>query len=252
MTETVPEPQGGPAAEKPNPFQRIVGVLFAPTPTFESIARRPDVLVPLAIVVLLTIVSGIALARVLDFNAIAREAIETAPNTAQMSPEQMERVTKFSAATMKVMSYASPFIAVLILAITAGILLIAFRLMAGDGDFRQAFSVTTYAWYPRLLKALLATVVLMNRKSLSVFDLQNPLRSNPAFLFNPKTQPVAFALATSFDVFSIWSLVLLVIGFAAISKLSRTRSAAIVIVLWVIGTLFSLIGPAIQAMRMHS
>jgi hypothetical protein len=133
--------------------------------------------------------------------------------------------------------------------IVAGVLLLTFRLMAGEGDFRQAFSVTVYAWYPRLIKGIFGTVVILTRKSLSIVDLQNPLMSNLGFLFDPRTKPLQFALASSVDLFTIWSVVLLVIGFAAVSRLSRGRSAGIVVGWWIVVNLLSLIGPAIQALR---
>ena len=252
MSETSPAsppPAAGPA-EKTNSFQRIVGVLFAPTSTFESIARRPDIAVPLAVFAIVSLIAGVVTARVVDFNAMAREAMEAAGS--QMSPEQLERMTRFSAAMMRGTAYASPLVVLLVLAISAGLLLIGFRLMGGEGDFKTAFSITTYAWYPRLIKSVLALIVIVSKKSFSIYDLQDPIRSNPAFLFNPKTQPVMFALATSLDVFTIWSIVLLVIGFAAMSRLPRVRSAVIVIILWVVGIVLSLIGPAMQAMRMKS
>lgn len=249
-----PAPGGPPAAavEKPNPFQRIVGVLIAPTKTFDSIAQRPDILWPLTIFIVLSLVLSLTLIQRMDFGALAQDAMEMNSQTSHMSPEQMQRATSFSAALMKMGSYAGPFLSAIVLAITAGILLIAFRLMAGEGDFRQAFSVTTYAWYPRLIKSALGVIVLLSKKSMTIWDMQNPLRSNPAFLFNPKTQPIQFNLATSFDVFSIWSLVLTIIGFAALSKLSKAKAAAIVIVLWIIVIVIALIPSAIQASRMHS
>ena len=56
----------------------------------------------------------------------------------------------------------------------------------------QAFSVATYGWYPRLIKGVISVIVLMNRKSITIWDLQNPVRSNLGFLFDPRTKPVAW------------------------------------------------------------
>jgi hypothetical protein len=233
-----------------NPLQRIVGVFLSPSQTFESIAKRPDVVVPLLILLAITVASAIFSARSLDFDALARDTIESAPNTAQVSPQQQDRAVRFTSAIMKTINYASPAVVLLALVVSAGVLLLAFRLMAGEGDFKQAFAVTTYTWYPRMLKGIIGVLVLMNRKVMSIYDLQNPVKSNLAFLFNPKTQPLQFALGSSLDLFSIWALVLLIIGFAALSKLSRARSAIIVVALWIVLTLLTLIGPAIQASRL--
>lgn len=235
-------------AEKPNSFQRIAGVLFNPGETFESIARRPDVLVPLLVFVVISIIGGVLIGMHVDWHSLAREAIEMNPN---VPPDRVDKAAGLTSTIMKVTAYASPLLAVVVLALVAGVLLISFRMFGGEGDYKQAFSVTTYAWFPRLIKAILAMVVLTMKASPSLFELQNPLMSNLGFLFDPKTQPLAYAIGTSLDIFSIWSVILLIIGFAAVSRFKRGRAATVVVTLWILGTLLSLIGPAMQAMRAH-
>lgn len=234
---------------KPNPFERIVGVLLSPGETFESIARRPDWIVPLLIIAIFSIAGGVLIARHVDFAALGREAIEMNPQSSQMSSSQIDSGARFAGAMMKVTAYASPVISILVFLIVAGVLLITCRLFAGEGDFRGAFAVTVYAWMPRLIKGILGTVVILTRKSLSIVDLQNPVMSNLGFLFDPKTNPLAFALASSVDAFVIWSVILLIIGFAAVTRLSRARAGAVVIGWWVVVNLVALIGPAMQALR---
>jgi len=247
IAETQPQPQ-----EKVNSFARIVGVFFSPNETFQSIARKPDFGIPLAILAFISLISGWVLASRLDFVSMMRDAMEANPQVAKMPAEQLDRMVKFSAGITKAIAYASPLMSILVLVILAGIIFLAFRMFGGQGDFKQAFSATVYAWYPLVLKGVVAFIVLLNRKNISMFDLQNPVRSNLAFLVDPKTKPVAFAFLTSVDLFSIWLIILLIIGFAALSHLSKARSAAIVISLWIIGILLKLIGPALQATRMKS
>jgi len=244
----VPTPSAEPPP-KPNSLSRIVGALTSPGETFASIARRPDWIVPLLIIVALTIIGGVLLAGQVDFQALGREAMEMNPRSAQMSSSQVEAGAHFSAAMMRISTYISPALITIALLIVSGILLVSCRAMGGEGDFRQAFAVTVYAWFPRVVKGALGLVVLMTRKSLSIFDLQNPLMSNLGFLFDPKSHPLQYALGSALDLFVIWTLVLLVIGFAAVSKLPRARTAAIVIIWWVVINGITLIGPVLQAIR---
>ena len=245
MTDPIAEPQ----QEKVNSFQRIIGVLFSPSETFASIARRPDFAVPLIIVAIVSCVTGWTIASRVDFVSMMREAMEANPQSAKMAPEQMDRMVRMTAGFSKAVAYASPLVSIVALIIVAGIIFLAFRMFGGVGNFKQAFSVTVYAWYPALIKSVIAVIVLINRKSISMFDLQSPVRSNLAFLVDPKTHPVAFTLLTSLDLFSIWSCILFIIGFAAFTRLSKARSAAIVISLWVVAILLKLIGPAISALK---
>jgi len=249
MTATDVVPPSAAEPEKPNTLERIIGVFANPGPTFESIVKRPDILVPLLIFVLISVVSSIAIATKVDFTAMAREAIESNPN---VPPDRVESSVNITRTIMKVTMYASPVVTILILLITAGICLVAFRMFGGEGDFMTAFSVTTYAWFPRLVRGILGVIVMFTKSSLSIYDLQNPVMSNLGFLFDPKTSPVGYALGSAIDIFNLWSLVLLIIGFATMSKLSRAKSATIVIVFWVIVNLFTLIGPLMQAARARS
>ncbi|HEY2091047.1 MAG TPA: Yip1 family protein [Thermoanaerobaculia bacterium] len=249
MTATDVVPPSPAEPEKANTLQRITGVLFNPGPTFESIAQRPNILGPLLVFIVIGILSAVAVGVKADFNSLAREAIEANPN---IPPDRVESSVNMTKGIMKVSMYASPLLIVLMLVITAGVCLLAFRMFGGEGNFNIALSVTIYAWFPRLIRGILGAIVVLTKGSMSLYDLQNPVMSNLAFLFDPKTQPVQYALGSALDIFNIWSLVLLIIGMAAMSKLSKARSATIVIVLWVIVNLFSLIGPAMQAKRQTS
>ncbi len=247
-----------PVAPKPNapetranPFQRIAGVFFSPGETFDSIALRPDILAPLLILIVISLAANLLIAQHIDFTVITRDAIEQSPNASQMTPAQIERGVRFGAAIAKATTYAAPVLQLIVLAIVSGIFLISFRMFGGEGDYKQSFSILVYGWYPLLVQAIIATVVLMNRKELTAWDLSNPVRSNLAFLVDRKVQPFAAALLGSLDVFTIWSVVLFIIGYAAMSKLSKSKSAAIVIALWVLYIgIFKLTGAAFQVMRM--
>jgi len=75
------------------------------------------------------------------------------------------------------------------------------------------------------------------------------VRSNLGFLADFKANPISFALLSSVDIFSIWYVVLLIIGFAYVSRLSRAKTAMVIVSLWIVATCFKLIGPAMQALR---
>lgn len=248
MTATDVVPPSAAEPEKPNTLQRIIGVLFSPGETFESIVKRPNILGPLLIFVIISVLSAVAVAVKVDFDALAREAIDANPNIPADKAAGAIGMTK---AIMKVSMYASPILIVLVLVITAGVCLLAFKMFGGEGDFNIAMSVTTYAWFPRLIRGILGAIVMLSKGSLSIYELQNPIMSNLGFLFDPKTQPVQYAMGSALDIFNIWSLVLLIIGLASMSKFSKAKSATIVIVLWLVVNLVSLIGPAMQAKRLN-
>jgi hypothetical protein len=238
-----------PGAEpKPNSFQRLIGVLVSPDATFASIARRPDWVVPLLFIVILSLANGLVLSSRIDFGAPAREAMAQNKN---MTQEQMDRAERMSVGMGKVAKFIAPVIAIIVLLIVAGALLLAIRLMGGEGDFKQAFSVTCYAWIPNVLQAIILTIIVLAKGATGINPQTFPtmVRSNPAFLVDMKTQPMAFALLSSIDLFTIWVIVLLVIGFAYVGRISKAKAAVAVISLWAVTILFKLVPAALQGLR---
>jgi hypothetical protein len=237
-----------PGAEpKPNSFQRIIGVLFSPDATFASIARRPDWVVPLVLILLVSLAAGFIMAPHVDFGAAARESMEQNKN---VKPEDVEKAVRISASIGKVFSYISPVLSLIGLLVIAGVVLLAFRIFGGEGDFKQAFSVTCYASMPTIIKSVVTLVIIVAKGGIIPAQaLATLVRSNLGFLVDYKTNPVAFALLSSFDIFSVWFLALLIIGFSYVARVSKVKAAVTIISLWILVLLLKLIGPALQSLR---
>ena len=60
------------------------------------------------------------------------------------------------------------------------------------------------------------------------FTFQNPVATNPGYFVDPTANPVLHSLLTSFDVFTIWTLVLTAIGLTCISKIKSGSAFAVV------------------------
>ncbi|HXA17812.1 MAG TPA: Yip1 family protein [Thermoanaerobaculia bacterium] len=241
-----PAPDPGP---KPNPIQRIIGVLFSPDATFASIAKRPDWVVVLLLIVVLALANGLLTSSRIDFGAPAREAMAQNKN---LSQEQIDRAERISVGMGKVAKFIAPVIAVIALLIVAGAILVAVRLAGGEGDFKQAFAVTCYAWIPNLIQGVVLTIIIFAKGATAINpqSLATMVRSSPAFLVDMKSQPMAFALLSSLDLFTIWVVVLLIIGFAYVARVSKAKSGSVVVSLWIVTILlFKLLPAALQALR---
>ena len=242
-----------PAAPTKNTLQRIAGVLFAPAETFQDIARKPNILGPMLIIVLLGYISTFFIVQRMDWNAVSEAQMEAMKKqNPNMSQEDIARVEKMTSAMGKVVGWISPLMGVVWYVILAGVLLLVFRMMGGEGNFQQALSTTLYAWMPLLIFGLILTIVIIARGTVDPTQMATVLKSNPAFLVDMKEQAVLFSLLSNFDLFTIWTVVLLIIGFSTFTKTSRGKAAAIVISLWAVFILIKLGFAALGAARMNA
>jgi hypothetical protein len=240
-TDTPPASSAAEAAKKKNVLERIAGVLFAPADAFQEIARRPDVLAPLIFLVLVGYISTIFIVPRLDMSAIA-SAQEDAmrKKNPNLSEADLERMGRIGAAGTKVLLWSLPVLLIAVYVIVAAVLLLAFRLMGGEGTFKQSLSATLYAWVPLAILGIITAIVVFAHGTYDPTTAPTIVKSNPSFLVEMKEQPLVFSLLSSLDVFTIWMIVLLIFGFAAVSRMSRASAAAIILSLWVAAILMKL------------
>lgn len=249
MTTAVADLPPAPEAPKQNVFARFAGVLFTPAETFAGIARRPDILAPLLLIVVVGYLTTAVIIPRVDFDSMmAMQAQTMRKQNPNISDADLERIERFATATTKVTMWISPLLGVLMYAAIAGILLLAFRMMGGEGTYKQAFSATLYGWAPLLLFGIIMTIVVLARGSFDPTEAATMVKSNPAFLVDMKEQPILFSLLSAIDLFTIWTVILLTFGFAALSKMSRGKAAAIVVSLWVMFIIVKLGFAALGAM----
>lgn len=230
-------------------WQRIVGALFSPDETFRDIARKPDIVVPLVLILVITAISGVVLAPRLEYDSLRTQMAARNPN---LGPDDLDRAVKMAGAVGKVSAYASPLLTVCLFAIVAAVLLLAFRMFGGEGNFKQAFSVVLYAWIPRVIQGIILTAIIAVKGSADVNDIPTLVRSNLGFLVDITDHPVLFSFLTTFDVFALWTLALLIVGFAWVSRFSKVKSAITILSLWLFITVIKLGFAAIGAAKMKA
>lgn len=121
-----------------------------------------------------------------------------------------------------------------IILIVAGIYSLALQLFGGDATFRQILSVTVYAWMPIAVQSILRTAVILPRGMMSPDEILRVLKSNPGTFLEPSASPALKAILSSLDLFYIWTLILLILGYTVASKLARKTVATIVVSVWLV------------------
>jgi hypothetical protein len=95
-------------------------------------------------------------------------------------------------------------------------------------SFKVALAIAMYGGLPWVIHALLAVLSMFAGVDKEAFNIQNPVGTNPAYFLDPTGNKFVLGIASAFDVFAFWSIVLLGIGFACNSKVKRSTAIAIV------------------------
>jgi len=206
VSEAVPE---GPGLTQ---WQRVANIFTAPSKTFEDIRLDP----------------------------------KTEERMAQATPEQREAGAKISLKITEGVFIASP------LMVLAGAALLSLGLwgtinfgFGGKATYGSIFSVWMFASLPSVIKSLLGIVVIYAGAAPESFNIKNFAPTNLGAFLNPiETNKALYALATSLDVVTIWTLVLLGIGTAMVAGVKRSAGYTAVFGWWAI---FILIGVGIAA-----
>jgi hypothetical protein len=131
----------------------------------------------------------------------------------------------------------SQYIATPIIILVLAFFVFAFaRMVSAKISYGQAAMITSLAFIPRLLAGLLRTVEALLVDPTNVKG-SLALTHSPARFMDSDTPIMTMALLSRFDVFVLWSTVLIAIGIAVMGNVSRTRGAIAAGILWLLGML---------------
>ena len=222
------------APEKGNSFGRLIGAIFSPRETFESIARRPTWLVPIILLCAVQCaVIGIYGQRV-GWRSLLEKQMGANAQFQQLPAAQQQQRIEVALPYVSKIAYAEviigPFVALFLF---AGIFWLIFNMGAGAKiGYRIAMGVVSYSFVPTIVGSLLGILVLY-LKDPSTVDLQNLVATNVASYLSSEAPAWMHALRLV-DVFLIWEMILLAMGFSAAApkKLSTAGAFAWIFGLW--------------------
>lgn len=224
--------------------QRLIYTFTAPSKTFQDIKRSTSWWLPFLLVILFTYIFFAAITTKVTWTQVAENNIKMSPKQAarmdQVPADQRATQMKFAAYFTEGIFAASPILAIIGQAVIAGVLLATINFgFAGKANFWQVFAVGWYAGLPGLLKAILGTVALFVGMDPESFRINNFDGTNIGYYLPPDTSPVLMGLATSIDVLTIWSMVLMAIGLSVVAGTKRSAGYIAVFGWWVLIVLLS-------------
>jgi hypothetical protein len=209
----------------------VIGALARPGRTFRAIAERPTWVPPLAVLLGCGLVLFFLVAERTDFEEITREAL------AQQGRQLDEAKVAQIAGLQRGFGWLFQLVATPLLYGGAALVLwVTFKLLGGELDYQQSLGATLHALLPTALASLLSIPAILARRELHLADLQTGvfLPSSLLALAPEDSSEVVRTLLASFDLFSLWAVALLVVGFQLAAKVSRGMALAAVVFLWLV------------------
>jgi len=163
-------------------------------------------------------------------------------NPGNLDPDQLDQQLAMMDKLAVVQVVAMPVALLAIGLIVAGLTYIAVTLLAPQASFKKYFTITMFASIVAGVGQVLSTFIVRMR---GVDAIQAPedamVFASLRFLAPPENKILEGILGT-FELFAIWSLVLIGMGVMHVFGVSRGRAVAVIVPWWVIYVVMSVVG----------
>jgi len=240
-----PTPETAPLSQA----ARIINTFIAPSKTFTDLRRSAAWWGPWILISIFSLLFVYAVQRQVTFDQISKNQVAHSSRADQfekLPPDQQARQMALSSKIIGFAMYGSPLLILFYSLISTVVLWATFKVVAAvDTTFGQAYAITLYAGLPGIVGAILGIISLVAGRNPERFDISNPVGTNLAYYLDPETTgKFVRGMASSLDVLTIWTIILIGIGYASTSKVKRSTAITIVAVWYLV---FKLATSTLQA-----
>jgi hypothetical protein len=248
------EPVQEEAVKAKNFFARLGGVFFSPREAFTEIGSAPRLVIPIIALLLISAFGSWYLSQKIDTRAAVRAQLEQAVKQGRINEEQMNQQLAISAAAAgPVLAIAGGGGALIMCLVIAGYGKLFSMMTGSKNNYKSLLAVSVYAMFAVSVVSTVLIIIIMQIKgpgrieaaaanSIVASNLGAWIESAAGADVLPK---FIMSLARIVDIFNIWIIALLSIGFSAVSKKLKTAAATF----WLGGAyvIFSVINVAIRS-----
>ena len=186
--------------------QRFWKVLAAPGEAFQAIADDPRILWPALIIIVVTLLlTMLAIPETSQFTAETLVA-------SGLSQDKIDQAMKFMLPGVLIGTIVTM---PLLWLIQAAVLAIYNQFSVGEAHFKQLFAVAVFAGVPAIIKTVISTGLIKAIGYKAALQLNTSLA---LFMGTADQTGFLYRFLGKFDLFSIWGLVLLILGGAIAMK----------------------------------
>src|SRR3954465_8280168 len=228
-------------AEKPllSQPERIANTFFDPTKTFTDIRRGTAWWMAFLVSAIIAWVLVFAVGSKVGWEQVSENQMKLQPKQMerieQMPPDQRANAMAVGVKFTKYLSYSFPLVALIFTAIFAAFFMAIFNFGLGAQiRYGQSFAVNIYVGLIGSLKALITAITLFAGMDPENFTFDNPIATNLGYFVDINAHPALHRFAYSMDIFTIWTVLLLGVGYSAVSggKVKRGTAIGVVVGLW--------------------
>lgn len=205
--------------------ERVGDTFVAPSKTFTDVLRSAAWWLPFLILVISGYVLTASIQSKVGWQQLVENEIHASPKLtdqmASQSAEQQARQEGYLTMSFRGGFYAGPVLNLAFVAFSSLILWPTINFgFGGKATYGRVFCVGMYAALPGAISALLASLMLWAGRSADTFTTKSMLGSNPGYYLD--TPGALKTFLTSFDLFTLWSLVLLGMGLSVVAQTKRS------------------------------
>ena len=229
--ELVEPPTPAPGA-KYSSMQRLWMMFTSPAEVFADIGIKPTWVLAMVILVIVGVGAQLVIMPHVDTEATIRESFEK--RGTDLSDEQLDKAVEQAGKFAKFAPIIGLVIAPIMWAIMAAVFFLMLKIVGSDADYSRSLSTTLYGYWPPTLVALVLTSVLVQRLGkVPQEELANVVKANLGAFMSADAPTWLLAIGNTISIFNIWAIVLLIIGFSTIGKISKGKAAVVTLVPWI-------------------
>jgi hypothetical protein len=218
-------------------FQNLVDVYFSPGEAFARIVRRPSWILPAIGSLVLTVGFTAIWLHKVEPREFVKAQIEQSGRADRIPAEQREQVIERQARLMPIFGWVGSVVGIVVtILVAAGCLFFVYRFFyGGELRFVQSLAITCWAFFAVGLVTTPLLLTVFGLKGDWNLNPQEVLQANLTLLLDRSTaaKPL-WALLSSLDLFSIWTVFLLATGYAAAVRKSFGSAVWGVALAWVL------------------
>jgi hypothetical protein len=233
MPDTVAATEAQPLSQA----ARLVDAFIAPTKTFTDIRRNASWWLPFVLVCIVSFGFAYTALHKVGLPTLVDSVIHTnaslSDRIANSPPDQVAKI-RSSIETQFRFMYVAPVIILIVALIVSGIFLgTANFAFGGRARYSQMLAVWFYGTLPLLFISILTIITLYAGMQSDSFNIKNTVGTNVGYFLQSGDSPRwLVTLLSSFDIFAIWSAILLTIGISIVAGIKRSSAAIIVFGWW--------------------